>query len=134
MKTNRIRFISGFLFLAILPTYCAANVTFDSLKLETALNTSNIPSNLNWQTNNPIPNSSNNPSQAYTRYTVSNGVKRLQRTDTHICVVGSAGGEYRRGLKGLNVVVEPRSGYWYLTAKHDSGGSNNWGAATCWTK
>ncbi|MGR5465268.1 hypothetical protein ACPV5G_20230 [Photobacterium damselae] len=87
-----------------------------------------------WKKYNEVPQETTNGQHTVTRYSVSNGTKRLQPTSTHICVVGSAGGEYRRGLKGLNVVVEPKNGYWYLTAKHDSGGSKNWGTATCWNK
>lgn len=87
-----------------------------------------------WTNFNRVPESTTDGQHTVTRYSVSNGIKRLQPTSTHICVVGSAGGEYHRGLKGLNVVVEPKNGYWYLTAKHDSGGSNNWGTATCWNK
>ncbi|MCD9504063.1 hypothetical protein GLP37_17980 [Photobacterium phosphoreum] len=87
-----------------------------------------------WDQFNQPPHEVNTGNVVVTRYSVNNGAKRLQPTSTHICVVGSAGGEYRRGLKGLNVTVEPRNGYWYLTAKHDSGGSNNWGTATCWNK
>lgn len=88
-----------------------------------------------WNRYNRVPESTTDGKHTVTRYSVNNGTKRLQPTETHICVVGQAGGEYRRGLKGLNVVVEPRNdGYWYLTARHDSGGSNNWATATCWNK
>jgi hypothetical protein len=67
-----------------------------------------------------------------TQYDVRNGERRLQPVNTHVCVVGSAGGYYGRGLKGLDVKVFQRSGYWYLSAHHNSGGSDNWATATCW--
>lgn len=71
---------------------------------------------------------------AVSTYSVSNGTKKLQPTSSHICAVGKAGGYYGRGLKGIEVNVYQSGGYWYLKAKHDSGGSDNWGAATCWSK
>ncbi|MGR5465502.1 hypothetical protein ACPV5G_21460, partial [Photobacterium damselae] len=50
-----------------------------------------------WNSFNAVPDESGNGSnKIISRYSVSNGTKRLQPTSTHICVVGSAGGEYRR--------------------------------------
>ncbi|PSU45764.1 hypothetical protein C9J12_21225 [Photobacterium frigidiphilum] len=65
-------------------------------------------------------------------YSARNGTTRLKPTNGYICTVGKAGGYYRRGLKGIEVNVYQSGGYWYLKAKHDSGGSDNWGSATCW--
>ncbi|ELV7518847.1 hypothetical protein QMU85_003914 [Photobacterium damselae] len=104
MKTSRIRFLSGFLFLAILPTYCAANITFDSLKLETTINVSNIPSNSNWQTNNPIPNSSsgNGPDRHWYNHPFSNG-RTYHNNYGHEIVINAWGGSrYSNGGDASN--------------------------------
>jgi hypothetical protein len=85
-----------------------------------------------WKDFNAVPVSGDSSQKTITRFSVSNGTKRLQPASTHTCVVGQVGGFYGRGLKGIEVDVYQQSGYWYLKALHNSGGSSNWATATCW--
>lgn len=84
-----------------------------------------------WRDFNKPPNEVGQ-NATVTQYSVRNGEKRLKPTGSHICVMSNAGGYYHRGLKGVDVNVFQRSGYWYLKASSSS--SDNWGAATCWNK
>ena len=88
--------------------------------------------NQRWELYNRLPESGDSSQKTITRFSVSNGTTRLQPSNTHTCVVGQVGGFYGRGLKGIEVDVYQQSGYWYLKALHNSGGSSNWATATCW--
>ena len=85
-----------------------------------------------WNRFNAVPESGDSSQKTITRFSVSNGTTRLQPSNTHTCVIGQVGGFYGRGLKGIEVDVYQQSGYWYLKALHNSGGSSNWATATCW--
>ena len=87
-----------------------------------------------WRLYNQPPEEVNSSNVVVTRYSVSNSATRLQPINTHICTLAQIGGFYGRGLKGIDVNVYQSAGYWWLSARHDSGGSSNWGEATCWNK
>lgn len=58
-------------------------------------------------------------------------VIKLMPISTHICALSQVGGQYSRGMKGVDLLVEKRTdGYWYLTATGDR--THNWGKAICW--
>ena len=102
----------------------------DAIKAAT---TNATPEQLEYDWNTYVnPSQSASNKKTITRFSVNNGTTRLQSSDTHTCVVGQVGGYYGRGLKGLEVDVYQQSGYWYLKALHNSGGSDNWATATCW--